>query len=157
MIEIRGDAGMAVLRLAMAALGLAAAVRQPGSVAPAPQEAAEHGRDLYRIYCADCHGPAGEGDGPSAARLTVRPPDLTVLVPAGAGAFPLETVRSAIDGRTALPGHERGGMPIWGLAFQDPGSDADQEREVRTHIDWLLEFLKSIQRPASARSVPDGR
>ena len=30
---------------------------------------------LYLQRCVSCHGPNGRGDGPSAARLAVRPPD----------------------------------------------------------------------------------
>jgi len=36
-----------------------------------------HGATLYRQHCASCHGPLGHGDGPVAASLTLRPPDLT--------------------------------------------------------------------------------
>ena len=35
-----------------------------------------HGASLYRRHCASCHGPLGHGDGPVAASLTLRPPDL---------------------------------------------------------------------------------
>jgi mono/diheme cytochrome c family protein len=34
------------------------------------------GERLYRIHCAVCHGERGDGRGPAAARLTVRPRDL---------------------------------------------------------------------------------
>ncbi len=35
------------------------------------------GLDLYDFHCADCHGPEGRGDGPDAAWLRPRPPNLT--------------------------------------------------------------------------------
>ena len=35
------------------------------------------GEDLYTNYCAECHGTAGEGDGPSAATLSSAPRDFT--------------------------------------------------------------------------------
>jgi mono/diheme cytochrome c family protein len=34
---------------------------------------AERGGDVYRTYCAQCHGLAGKGDGPGAAGLEPRP------------------------------------------------------------------------------------
>lgn len=40
-------------------------------------ESVDHGAFLYRKYCAGCHGAGGRGDGPAAAALAVRPPDLT--------------------------------------------------------------------------------
>jgi len=36
----------------------------------------DHGASLYLRYCAGCHGARGYGDGPAAAALPVRPPDL---------------------------------------------------------------------------------
>jgi len=35
------------------------------------------GEPLYRRYCETCHGADGRGEGPAAASLAVRPPDLT--------------------------------------------------------------------------------
>jgi mono/diheme cytochrome c family protein len=35
------------------------------------------GAEIYTKQCAACHGKEGKGDGPAAAALTPRPPDLT--------------------------------------------------------------------------------
>ncbi len=35
------------------------------------------GRDIYRVYCAACHGAQGRGDGPAARGLRTRPRNLT--------------------------------------------------------------------------------
>ena len=129
--------------------------RIPRSVAPcgastadralAPADAVDHGRDLFRIYCASCHGPAGRGDGPVASELVNRPVDLTALAGGNGGVFPEERVRSTIDGRADLRSHGTRTMPIWGLAFQESGTDVAQEPEVERRIGWLVEFLRSIQ------------
>lgn len=37
----------------------------------------EEGKEKYAVYCASCHGITGEGDGPAAAALAVKPTDLT--------------------------------------------------------------------------------
>ena len=36
-----------------------------------------HGENLFATQCVVCHGPAGKGDAPVAARLHLSPPDLT--------------------------------------------------------------------------------
>lgn len=43
---------------------------------PATEPARAHGRRLFSIYCAPCHGPSGRGDGPVARRMS-KPADLT--------------------------------------------------------------------------------
>jgi cytochrome c oxidase cbb3-type subunit I/II len=43
------------------------------------------GRALWRDQCAGCHGPEGRGDGPAAALLEPRPPDLTLREFSSAG------------------------------------------------------------------------
>lgn len=45
--------------------------RVSGTALP-PGDAAE-GQALYQTYCASCHGPKGEGDGPVAAALNPKP------------------------------------------------------------------------------------
>lgn len=37
--------------------------------APATQKSVEQGEKLFRIYCTPCHGMAGRGDGPVAAKM----------------------------------------------------------------------------------------
>jgi len=136
------------LRCAMPAAIAIGAVA--ASTRAAPKDAVEHGRELFRIYCSSCHGAAGRGDGPVAPELGTRPPDLTVLSRDNGGVFPQERIRSKIDGRNDLASHDRRGMPIWGLAFQELGTDVAQDREVDVRLDWLVEFLRSIQTPAAS-------
>jgi mono/diheme cytochrome c family protein len=44
---------------------------------PPQPEIIARGRSLYMDRCVDCHGKKGKGDGPGAADLERRPPDLT--------------------------------------------------------------------------------
>lgn len=44
---------------------------------PVPEVAATDGEELYRNYCAVCHGAEGRGDGPAASSFDPPPPDLT--------------------------------------------------------------------------------
>jgi len=49
---------------------------------PMPREDAviTAGKDLYARLCLECHGLSGKGDGPAAAALPHRPPDLTKVL-----------------------------------------------------------------------------
>ena len=106
---------------------------------------AEHGRDLYRIYCQNCHGEAGQGDGPMVEVLKVPPADLTRLARDHDGEFPTDDVHAAIDGRDDLLAHGSSKMPVWGMAFREFDTDIDQERNIQARILQLIEYLKTIQ------------
>jgi mono/diheme cytochrome c family protein len=109
------------------------------------QEVVDEGKLLYGIYCQSCHGSEGRGNGPMARSLTPRPTDLTVLSRNNGGEFPLARVLLSIDGRSRVPGQRKGHMPIWGLSLQEADADTNQEDEVREKIEYLIEYLKSIQ------------
>ena len=104
--------------LATLAAPLAAQETLPGN----PAEGAE----LYGLYCATCHGLDGQGDGPTAAVLTLRPTDLTGLAARNAGTFPVARVVARIDGRDPLVSHGSP-MPVWGDYFD--GTDAPLKAE----------------------------
>lgn len=101
-----------------------------------------HGSDLYRHYCATCHGKDATGNGPAAAALKIPPPDLTVLARQHGNTFPAVDVEAIIRGGTAVAAHGSLEMPIWGPIFHalDP-SDA----RVKVRIAALVSHLASIQ------------
>lgn len=116
------------------------------SIAAADEkERAERGGTSYRVYCQNCHGRTGEGDGPIAEVLKVRPADLTRLAARNDGSFPSNRVYQTIDGRNEVVSHGSREMPIWGLSFQDPERDSAQEAEVRERILDLVAFLRTLQ------------
>ncbi|SFP89902.1 c-type cytochrome [Tranquillimonas alkanivorans] len=84
---------------------------------PQPEEQVPSGQALYFTYCADCHGPAGEGDGPLADDLARRPADLTAL--GASDPFPLAHVMGYVHGyyRAGEPGQV---MPTFGEALEGP-------------------------------------
>jgi mono/diheme cytochrome c family protein len=43
----------------------------------APESAITEGETLYQASCANCHGSAGQGDGPEAVNLSTAPPDFS--------------------------------------------------------------------------------
>ena len=76
------------------------------------------GPNLYKAYCAVCHGSKGKGDGPMMMFLKTAPSDLTRISARNGGTFPLARIRRVISGEEALPGgHGTRQMPIWGADF----------------------------------------
>ena len=102
------------------------------------------GAQLFRTYCAPCHGRNAHGDGPLAERLRHAPPDLTTYSQRNSGVFPRERVFRIIDGRDVRSHGERD-MPVWGDAFraEPDGLTAD---EVKARIDAIVGYLRDIQR-----------
>lgn len=123
-------------------------VIQPPATAEHATGSAVRGRVSYRLYCASCHGQTARGDGPVAAYLKIPPADLTSLAEKNKGAFPAERVTAAIDGREAeaVPSHGPRDMPVWGMSFQDPGKDTNQEAEAQAKIADLVAFLQTMQK-----------
>lgn len=129
------------------AKALLTAISALASVAPAADSFSDYtGEQLYRRFCASCHGANGYGDGPVAPSLKVIIPDLTRLYQRHGGTFPEQKVREIIDGRLVIPVHGTRHMPVWGQEFF-VGEGADREAEARLDriVDKLVEYLRSIQ------------
>jgi mono/diheme cytochrome c family protein len=62
---------------ALITLSFSLAILAAGSVAQADPDA-EKGQQVYTIFCATCHGPAGDGQGPVGKTLVPPPRDFTV-------------------------------------------------------------------------------
>jgi mono/diheme cytochrome c family protein len=107
------------------------------------------GKQDYDANCAVCHGPAGKGDGPYAAKLKLPMPDLTVLAKNNGGVFPSARVFNLIDGRDEVQGHGPRDMPVWGedyLAKAPRGeSVGNREGYVRGRILSLIDYMNRLQ------------
>ena len=109
------------------------------------------GAQMFKEYCAVCHGPSGKGDGPVATALKVPPPDLTTLAQRHDGKFPDDYVSNVLKNGVQNPAHRSGEMPVWGPIFDTmnrwkalcPGMD---ETPVTLRITNLTNYLKSIQK-----------
>ncbi len=100
------------------------------------------GQEMFRSYCACCHGPDAKGNGPAAAALKTKPSDLTILSRKNGGKFPSATVESAIMGDQFILAHGSRDMPIWGEAFRSVNHD---EAMVKIKIHNLVLYVESIQ------------
>lgn len=110
------------------------------------------GKGEYVAACAVCHGVTGKGNGPVAARLTNKVPDLTVLAKDNHGVFPFDRVVQIIDGRQEVKTHGPREMPVWGRAFNMQTSIFfenyplhDTESGARSRILALTEYIYRLQ------------
>ena len=128
--------------LILAAFPAIGAGQQTGPTTPPLVIESMYGPDLYRFYCATCHGRDGKGKGPAAAALKVPPPDLTVLSRRQNGVFPAHEVETIIRGNREIAAHGTDLMPVWGPIFYalDP-SDA----RVKARINALVAHIASLQ------------
>lgn len=74
------------------------------------------GSELYRSYCASCHGDNGTGGGPVAPFLNIDMPNLTTIAQRNDGVFPFSEVVEVISGGPKVEAHG-GAIPIWGSVF----------------------------------------
>jgi len=132
-------------------LSVVGAMLVPGAASPRGQDPSSppvhrsySGSDLFRTYCAACHGKTARGDGPLAANMKKPPPDLTQFAARNGGVFPAALVAKIIDGRQPITGHGGPDMPVWGDAFKASRRDSSEE-SVQARIQAIVEFLEHIQ------------
>jgi mono/diheme cytochrome c family protein len=101
------------------------------------------GEQMYKQYCAACHGTDAKGNGPLAPLLKTPPPDLTTLSKRHAGKFPYDYVSNMLEFGPGLSAHGSSDMPTWGPIFRY--FDKQNERIVRQRIKNLCDFLASLQ------------
>ena len=101
------------------------------------------GQEMFKSYCAVCHGEDGKGNGPAATAMKVPPADLTTLAQKNGGKYPALHVSSVVRGEADLPAHGTKDMPVWGPLFLrlSQGHDA----EVQQRVANLNQYIESIQ------------
>jgi mono/diheme cytochrome c family protein len=101
------------------------------------------GEQMYKEYCAVCHGADAKGHGPLAALLKTPPPDLTTLAKRHTGKFPYDYVASVLEFGPGVTAHGSSDMPTWGPIFRS--FDNQNERIVQQRIKNLCDYLASLQ------------
>lgn len=121
----------------------------PVMVTSAQAQDARDGKAVYDRYCAACHGPAAQGNGPMRMVLTIDPSNLTGLQRANGGHFPLARVVQRIDGRDPIVAHGSE-MPIYGDFFEPRSVALRTERgetlRVSAPMADLVAYLEGLQR-----------
>lgn len=152
-----------VLVLALPAAAVAAGSAEPGAGAAAAPPAtdpavstpgaAAAGAALFDRYCATCHGASGQGNGPTAAVISIAPADLTTLAAGNGGAFPLARVIRRIDGRDVVIAHGSP-MPTYGAFFEGsrrvPVPTTEGEMAVALPVLDIVIYLQGVQRSPGA-------
>jgi mono/diheme cytochrome c family protein len=101
------------------------------------------GVEMYKTYCAVCHGVQGKGNGPAASALKSTPTDLTMLTKQNGGKFPMDHVLSVLQFGSELPSHGSKDMPVWGPLFHSLNVNNPTEAQQRTSN--IARYLKTIQ------------
>jgi mono/diheme cytochrome c family protein len=101
------------------------------------------GEEMYKTYCAVCHGTDGKGNGPAASALKTPPTDLTQLSKKNGGKFPALKVSGAIRGEGDVAAHGTKDMPVWGSLFW--GMSHGHEGEVQQRVANLTKYVESLQ------------
>ena len=101
-----------------------------------------NGADLFKEYCAVCHGADAKGSGPAADALKQRPVDLTQLARKNNGTFPELHVMNFIKGDDVVAAHGSRDMPVWGQIF---GSMSANQDLVQVRVYNLLKYIEDIQ------------
>jgi len=98
------------------------------------------GQQMFKDYCAACHGANGKGDGPAAELLKTPPADLSMMAKNNNGKFPAERFEAVL--RFGAGGHAHGtsDMPVWGPVFS-----AQNKNLVQMRISNLESYVASIQ------------
>lgn len=138
---------LSLLSTLIAALGVAGVLlaQEKPTIKNVPLERTSpvSGQEMFTAYCAACHGPSGQGDGPAAAALKKQPPDLTRLAANNAGKFPEFEVIHALSAKEIIA-HGSQQMPVWGVLLKSVSSRDDGM--VRLRVQNLTSYIKSLQK-----------
>jgi mono/diheme cytochrome c family protein len=139
--------GWAIVALVTATVMTAAAQDQPKKEikhVPIQATSPASGPEMYKSYCAVCHGVSGKGNGPAATALKIPPSDLTTLAARNGGKYPAMKVSAIIRGEEVLAAHGSKDMPIWGNLFWN--ISGGHEEEVQQRVANLNKYLESLQK-----------
>jgi mono/diheme cytochrome c family protein len=108
------------------------------------------GEDLFKFYCAGCHGLDAKGR-PATPAMRTPSSDLTALAAANGGVFPRARVEAILaHGSVSDPAHGPKDMPVWGAIFR--GTEANATL-VQIRIEHLVQYLESLQGSGGRRGA----
>ncbi len=110
---------------------------------PISRSKPDSGAQMWKDYCASCHGATGTGDGPAAEILKSPPADLTLLAKQNNGKFPTEHFESILKFGSGGHAHGTSDMPVWGPLFRSLDPQHDSLVQLRMHN--LSKYVESLQ------------
>jgi len=129
--------------------GLSAAQQKPAESTPTVKHvpiantSPNSGKEMFKSYCAVCHGTDAKGNGPAASALKIPPTDLTILAQKNGGKYPAAHVAALIRGQASVPSHGTQDMPIWGPLFSSISQGHESQVQQRTAN--LVGYIESLQ------------
>jgi mono/diheme cytochrome c family protein len=161
-MPIKKSTGLALAGLLLLAVGSAPLVGQEGRTAQGKElklvsvhySQPTSGAQMYKNYCAVCHGMQGNGDGPAVAFLKAPPPDLRTLAKRNNGKYPADHIGMTLRLGTGSHAHGTIDMPLWGPLLRT--LDVNQSLgELRIHN--LTAFIKSLQSGSGKEGWGNGK
>lgn len=132
----------AVVLLLIGSVGFLFAAQQSEQAASSAGNSIK-GPEIFRQYCASCHGTDAHGHGPASVALKHGAPDLTQIAKRNGGKFSAQQVRDIIEGKqTSATAHGNREMPVWGPVFHRVEWDQDLGN---VRLDAITKYLESIQ------------
>lgn len=110
---------------------------------PVKPTSAASGQQMFKEYCAVCHGMDGKGNGPAASALKNPPPDLTLLSKNNGGKFPSDHVSSVLQFGSPVAAHGTSDMPVWGPLLKSMSKY--DEAQAKQRIANLTRYVESLQ------------
>ena len=134
-----------VAMMSIIALGQAAPAQSAPAVkhVPITKTSSSSGQEMYKTYCAVCHGLDGKGNGPAASAMKTNPTNLTALAQNGGGKYPAAHVAAVLRGQAANPAHGSQDMPVWGPLFSS--IDQGHEAQVQQRVTNLVNYIETVQ------------
>jgi mono/diheme cytochrome c family protein len=130
------------LALTLGVVGLALAESNPTiKTVPLVRTSATSGNEMFRAYCAVCHGTDGKGNGPAAAYLKTQPTDLTRLAATNGGKYPDLRVSETLATKE-MAQHENLEISPWGHLFK---SLNDGRGTARLRVANLTRYIETLQ------------
>lgn len=130
-----------LLVLLIAILSLAVAA-QTVTKSTAKYTSPASGQEMFRAYCASCHGVDAKGGGPAAPAMKAPVPDLTKLSAANKGKYPWDHIQTIIEGK-GVTAHGTPDMPVWGPVFRK--LDDHSAGKIQQRVSNLTKYIESIQ------------
>ena len=123
--------------------GSAAQSKPAASQDQIPPNFVPSGKEMFKQYCAACHGLDAKGHGPARAALKIPAADLTTLAKRHGGEFPYDLVTNVLRFGPGVSAHGSSDMPTWGGIFQY--MDNYNQAAVQKRIKKLCDYLASLQ------------
>jgi mono/diheme cytochrome c family protein len=95
------------------------------------------GGQMYKQYCAACHGADARGHGPVGRVLRKPAPDLTTLAKRHGGKFPYAYVIGILGFAPGVSSHGSGDMPTWGALFEYYYNKSSAQQRIQNVCDYL--------------------